>query len=96
MSKYDDGGSAFPYSGMTGLPNDQVVWPDTGMSLRDWFAGQALPSAVGDYERVETRGPNKGTPLMAYSCQAISRAEIIAAAAYELADAMIAARKNRS
>jgi hypothetical protein len=63
------------------------------MSLRDWFAGQALPSAVGDYERIETRGPNRGEPLMPYGCQAMSREQIIAAAAYKFADAMLEARR---
>ena len=33
MSKTDDGGSAFP-----------LAFNSEGMSLRDWFAGQALPA----------------------------------------------------
>lgn len=35
MSKINDGGSAFPRTSESNL---------TGMSLRDWFAGQALHS----------------------------------------------------
>ena len=42
MSAIDDGGSAFPVAGLSGLPNDNFINPTGGMSLRDWFAGQAL------------------------------------------------------
>jgi hypothetical protein len=49
MSKIDDGGSAFPvqvpsYNGVPAHINE-------GMSLRDWFAGQALTIV---YMRFET------------------------------------------
>ena len=41
MSEKDDGGPAFPYSALT--PEGPEMYSDsTGMSLRDWFAGQAL------------------------------------------------------
>ena len=60
-----DGGPAFP-----------VMWDyadnETGMSLRDWFAGQAL----------EGRGYDGWG------------AQDIAEMAYEIADAMLAARSN--
>lgn len=36
-----NGGPAFPLPGMN-LPNDQFCWPEHGMTLRDYFAGQAL------------------------------------------------------
>lgn len=38
MSETDNGGPAFPVPAI----GDQAQLPDTGMSLRDWFAGQAL------------------------------------------------------
>lgn len=63
MSGRKDGGPAFPKPYSTG-PN--------GMSLRDWFAGQALTSVTNN----------------AYSREAASYAKH----AYELADAMLAAR----
>ena len=44
MSKKDDGGAAFPM--------ENVLWD--GMSLRDWFAGQALAG-------LNTRGFDKQT-----------------------------------
>lgn len=36
MSDRDDGGPAFPMAGEPGIEFDR------GMSLRDWFAGQAM------------------------------------------------------
>lgn len=64
-----DGGPAFPIE-MTGTPYAP------GMSLRDWFAGQAIRARWGD-----------GTAMT----------EIEAAQfAYQLADAMLAARDKGS
>lgn len=41
MDKPNDGGPAFPYTDAKGFVSD-------GMSLRDWFAGQALASMDTD------------------------------------------------
>ena len=68
------------------------------MTLRDWFAGQALASAVDDYGQPEygsTRGQrtDRGNPVLPYAGKAIGpREDIIARQAYRYADAMIAAR----
>ena len=59
------GGAAFPRPGQA-----------TGMMLRDWFAGQVLPSLIADSDN-SYRGLS--TPA-------------VAAAAYRYADAMIEAR----
>lgn len=73
-----DGGPAFPMSDLSGY-GIGPEYPACGMSLRDWFAGQAMaafainPSA---YESV------RDDP----SC---------AARAYDLADAMIAEKRRR-
>ena len=67
MSGQDDGGPAFPLAG--------TVY--TGMSMRDWFAGQAVSSLSG----------------VCLALPDVSAAET-AKAAYELADAMIEARKR--
>ena len=50
----DDGGAAFPLHAHSGESGELPI-PNTGMSLRDWFAGQALASmtAAPDY----TKGP---------------------------------------
>lgn len=54
----DDGGSAFPCEGGSGL------YPDSGMSLRDWFAGQALAGLLADSSNADC-GP-KGYAHDAY------------------------------
>jgi hypothetical protein len=41
------GGPAFPIPGMTGLPNDETIWPYFGMTLRDYFAAEELSSIHG-------------------------------------------------
>jgi len=61
-----------------------------GMTLRDWFAGQALANATictgkaAEYELQHWFGGRVG----------ITRAEIVARQAGEYADAMLAARAN--
>ena len=41
--KIDDGGPAFPLAGASEYQNEHDFYPhQDGMSLRDWFAGQAL------------------------------------------------------
>ncbi|AZO29321.1 hypothetical protein [Mesorhizobium sp. M1B.F.Ca.ET.045.04.1.1] len=44
MSARNDGGQAFPRTGgeVPGPNSPEWVQPQEGMSLRDWFAGQAL------------------------------------------------------
>jgi hypothetical protein len=44
-AEINDGGPAFPQAGHT-LPSGNYEWPVEGMSLRDWFAGQALAGLV--------------------------------------------------
>ena len=67
MTQKDNGGSAFPVSDLSG---------NWGMSLRDWFAGQALAGMMADIASVnELPGPDAAAKL-----------------AYTMADAMLAAR----
>lgn len=74
MSKKNDGGRAFPGEKDTrfGQSNDC----NEGMTLRDWFAGQALAGAV----RMDRSEPLDET------------AHAMARDAYAMADAMIAVR----
>lgn len=67
----DDGGPAFPvlYGQTNGLD---------GMSLRDWFAGQAL---IGFADLVSHKFPDQTM-------------KVIAERSYQMADAMIAAREK--
>ena len=70
----EDGGSAFPCG-------DQYARdPGNGMSLRDWFAGQAMQGELSSYpaawsERISVHH--------------------IAARAFEIADAMLLARQGK-
>lgn len=70
----NDGGPAFPVPD-SHCPNGQVQYGSYGMSLRDYFAGQALAGLLTQPAEDEY-GP-----------------KCFAEAAYEMADAMLAARK---
>jgi len=74
--KIDDGGPAFPRSGtFKDYCRDEFVdSPYSGMSLRDWFAGQALAGLLAC--------PNNSADVT-----------IIMMASYQVADAMLQARK---
>ena len=71
----DDGGSAFPAM----LPGGNYCTP--GMSLRDWFAGQAFASLV--LHRESTLGPTYARNELANE-------------AYAYADVMLNARERRN
>ena len=81
----NDGGPAFPIS-IPGVGDNGCG----GMSLRDWFAGKALDSgvcrtSVPEYDLNRYFGPTRTD---------IRRAEIIAAEAYDIADAMLVERQK--
>lgn len=83
----NDGGPAFP------LPKDiqagmregtfGVLYDHIGLSLRDWFAGQALEADLAPYlpQTDDERRQNKHLPVREW-------------AKYRYADAMIAAREG--
>ncbi len=75
-----DGGPAFP-SGTADIGDGDKYPYFTGMSLRDWFAGQALAGILA--------GRNPKSPHKANDTQ-------FADAAYSFADAMLAQRKEAS
>ena len=77
MTTKDDGGPAFPFAA-TDPSNVPMQAP--GMSLRDWFAGQAMQAVV--------------TGRWAHDTAGIPSDAEIAADAYLQADAMIAARNG--
>jgi hypothetical protein len=82
----DTGGPAFP----TSLNPDG---PFGGMTLRDYFAGQALPEAVEDYDRKSRRAGDMKENVLPWACKALgTREEIIARQAYRYADAMLRER----
>jgi len=73
----NDGGPAFPRPASPGAKHANES--QAGMSLRDYFAGRAIPAAWLE----ETEGWEK-----------TGHAPSIAKLAYELADAMIVAREK--
>ena len=82
MSKVDNGGPAFPGPWMPrGAEGDCA----TGMTLRDWFAGQALVGYWADQSEADDDFLPEG---MERTCE--NAAEF----AYRQADAMLAARKG--
>lgn len=46
MSKVNDGGSAFPFLRESGSQFNPLCLGDAGMTLRDYFAGQALAGMI--------------------------------------------------
>lgn len=82
-SKIDDGGPAFPNPA---LASDNFVSSSdvTGMSLRDWFAGQALAGVAAKCL----------TEAHAAGASPIDAVNLAAGLSYGMADAMLAARKQ--
>lgn len=78
MSEIDDGGPAFPAT-VQGW-NDRLSQSQNGMSLRDWFAGQAV---AGIMAMVAANAHDLPEPKGAVGA---------AMEAYRLADAMLAER----
>ena len=82
MSK-DNGGPAFPCEGgrtvMSGNAMHKTL-PSDGMTLRDYFAAKALPGLLATCERE----PGGATSSLSASA--------LAAASYEMADAMLLER----
>ena len=85
--KVTDGGSAFPRSASKEGPFD--IQASRGMTLRDWFAGQALALINSD----DFKQP-LGQAVGASSEEASKNR--IAKRAYEIADAMIKAREKEA
>jgi len=83
MSKpINDGGGAFPGPSDYRQDGSPIYMGQTGMTLRDYFAGQALAGWLASY------GENMEHP------SANGTIETVAKHAYEMADAMLAARSK--
>ncbi len=90
-----DGGPAFPMTASTGDPRDGV-YCQAGMTLRDWFAGQALGSLVTadsaeNHSVLSAEGVNDAT-YFGRSFTDECYWEDVAKSAYVIADAMLKAR----
>lgn len=83
-----DGGPAFPYKvidcSIKGAP--AIRWNQSGMSLRDYFAGQALAGwlAHGSVARI----------IEQHNTSAAGALTVLAGGCYQAADAMLAARER--
>ena len=73
MSNINDGGLAFPVPMVRYDDGNFFNVTDTGMTLRDWFAGQALQGILSSVERWSTRNE-----LIAEACYQAADAMIAA------------------
>lgn len=80
-TKINDGGPAFPVSSERNA-NGEILWGFNGMSLRDWFAGQALAG--------ELSAQNDSTGIWTERLF-----EKLAERSYKIADAMLKAREAK-
>lgn len=80
MSAHDNGGPAFP---VLDSSYGNLGLRDPGMTLRDWFAGQAL-SGMASIESIGAIATEAG----------MQAPRFMAAYSYLIADAMLAARKG--
>lgn len=78
-----NGGAAFPQAQPTQDGNGNFHFPDPGMTLRDWFAGQAMAGMGRPTHYLGKRETDES--LRTYAQQA-----------YQIADAMLAAREATS
>jgi hypothetical protein len=83
----DNGGAAFPIPDQRDAMGNGIVQGSDGMSLRDYFAAAALPAVIET-----TSNGSHNSPHM--SGRSIVQA--IAMDAYDLADAMLSARKKET
>ena len=79
MKTTNDGGPAFPLMGESNHPDGGRYLFNQGMTMRDYFAGQALAGI-----------------LLNYTTQKFGASEFtVGTAAYQYADAMLAAREGK-
>lgn len=85
MTTKTDGGRAFPWCGDL----NECPTINLGMTLRDYFAAQAMQGLLA-----MEANPQFGTVTLPYSEH--GRDDVMAKCAYNLADAMLAAREGKS
>jgi hypothetical protein len=83
MSEQNNGGPAFPAPYEQHHDCQGKPLGDGGMSLRDYFAGQALPGLIAHGESLVTDRYNPQATM----------ADVVASHAYFIADAMLKARE---
>ena len=78
--KIDNGGPAFPFI----LQGPKIEGDSQGMTLRDWFAGQALIGLLFNAETILKSSKESGN----------TATQELITASYELSDAMLKERKR--
>jgi hypothetical protein len=93
MSEIKDGGPAFPVQEQVNVHGEHVMWAESGMTLRDYFAIRAPEPTKDrmDLERMKDRNRNPHND--SYKPPIRSDMEIRCALAYEYASAMLKARE---
>jgi hypothetical protein len=81
----NDGGAAFPESASGPYPNGEIVPGRSGMTLRDYFAGQAMQSENITIAIMVASGKTAVPDNWNYD---------VAKGAYSIADAMLAERNQ--
>lgn len=91
MSSTNTGGAAFPDPGRAQSAKQREGLTETGMTLRDYFAAQALAGLIN--EPVEKGGSSTAGDICAANEQLQDDVQgVLAHAAYSIADAMLAER----
>ena len=98
-TKHDDGGPAFP-QGRIGTSDESMAGSlKGGLSIRDYFAGQAIcvtgMDIVSMMRNMPDRNPTRKHPNPDVDGNRMIAAASIARDAYRIADAMLAARKPK-
>lgn len=78
VKKIEDGGPAFPHMAADGHPDYRL-----GLTVRDWFAGQAIGAII-----------RQCASDLQFRDGSETSEQYFARKAYEVADAMLAARKG--
>ena len=89
MNEIDTGGPAFP-TPQAGIDHFGEPTGYMGMTLRDYFAARAMPSAI-DYWLRDPQNPSQYDPDSTFSPDEGDMRRM-SATAYEMADAMLKAR----
>lgn len=104
VSPIEDGGPAYPTkryeligsrklrSGEIALTSAEVEHP--GMSLRDWFAGQALPAVMAQLASISNEEFLGMASRRGLTGDRSRMAHLASAMAYEIAAALLSARKG--
>ena len=94
MSGVKDGGNAFPCGSDLGPASNIVDGGYGGMTLRDWFAGQALSTAAQDTGgTVASAAKELGIPIGEYDGKK-HWPKLVAKSSYAFADAMLTEREK--